>query len=96
MRFASGESIVRYEPAPPMAGTTGEIEALSMWAGQGRIAPLRWGDFPGKSWHPSGGRRETSRHLTFSVNPAACSRLLAAVIYRKFTSSQGMDSKRNP
>ena len=34
-RFASGESIVRYEPAPPMAGTTGEIEALSMWAGQG-------------------------------------------------------------
>ena len=33
--FASGESIVRYEPAPPMAGTTGEIEALSMWAGQG-------------------------------------------------------------
>ena len=33
--FASGESIVRYEPAPPMAGTTGQIEALSMWAGQG-------------------------------------------------------------
>jgi nitronate monooxygenase len=33
-RFASGEAIVRYEPAPPMAGTTGEIEALSMWAGQ--------------------------------------------------------------
>ncbi len=32
--FASGESIVRYEPAPPMDGTTGEIEALSMWAGQ--------------------------------------------------------------
>jgi nitronate monooxygenase len=32
--FASGEAIVRYEPAPPMAGTTGEIEALSMWAGQ--------------------------------------------------------------
>ena len=32
--FASGESIVRYEPAPPMAGTTGAIEALSMWAGQ--------------------------------------------------------------
>src|SRR5271165_6023109 len=32
--FASGESIVRYAPAPPMAGTTGEIEALSMWAGQ--------------------------------------------------------------
>jgi NAD(P)H-dependent flavin oxidoreductase YrpB (nitropropane dioxygenase family) len=33
--FASGEDIVRYEPAPPMVGTTGEIEALSMWAGQG-------------------------------------------------------------
>jgi nitronate monooxygenase len=34
-RFASGEAIVRYEPAPPMVGTTGDIEALSMWAGQG-------------------------------------------------------------
>lgn len=33
--FASGEAIVRYEPAPPMEGTTGDIEALSMWAGQG-------------------------------------------------------------
>jgi nitronate monooxygenase len=33
--FSSGEDIVRYEPAPPMVGTTGEIEALSMWAGQG-------------------------------------------------------------
>jgi hypothetical protein len=32
--FASCEAIVRYEPAPPMAGTTGDIEALSMWAGQ--------------------------------------------------------------
>jgi hypothetical protein len=32
--FASGESIVRYEPAPPMVGTTGDIEALSMCAGQ--------------------------------------------------------------
>ncbi|HEY6479072.1 MAG TPA: nitronate monooxygenase [Streptosporangiaceae bacterium] len=32
--FATGESIVRYEPAPPMVGTTGDIEALSMWAGQ--------------------------------------------------------------
>jgi nitronate monooxygenase len=32
--FASGEEIVRYEPAPPMVGTTGDIEALSMWAGQ--------------------------------------------------------------
>jgi nitronate monooxygenase len=33
-RFADGEAIVRYEPAPPMTGTTGDIEALSMWAGQ--------------------------------------------------------------
>jgi nitronate monooxygenase len=33
--FASGGPIVRYESAAPMAGTTGEIEALSMWAGQG-------------------------------------------------------------
>ena len=32
--FASGEAIVRYEPAPPMTGTSGDIEALSMWAGQ--------------------------------------------------------------
>jgi nitronate monooxygenase len=33
-RFASGEAIVRYEGAPPMVGTTGEIEPLSLWAGQ--------------------------------------------------------------
>jgi nitronate monooxygenase len=32
--FASGDSIVRYSPAPPMVATTGEIEALSLWAGQ--------------------------------------------------------------
>ncbi|HEY2241317.1 MAG TPA: nitronate monooxygenase [Streptosporangiaceae bacterium] len=32
--LASGEAVVRYEPAPPMVGTTGDIEALSMWAGQ--------------------------------------------------------------
>ena len=32
--FPSGESIVRYEPAAPMVGTTGDIEALSLWAGQ--------------------------------------------------------------
>jgi NAD(P)H-dependent flavin oxidoreductase YrpB (nitropropane dioxygenase family) len=32
--FGSGESILRYEPAPPMADTTGDIEALSLWAGQ--------------------------------------------------------------
>jgi nitronate monooxygenase len=33
-RFPSGEAIVRYEPGAPMVGTTGDIEALSMWAGQ--------------------------------------------------------------
>ena len=32
--FAYGEGIVRYEPAPQMVGTTGDIEALSMGAGQ--------------------------------------------------------------
>jgi nitronate monooxygenase len=32
--FADGEPIVRYETAAPMVGTTGDIEALSMWAGQ--------------------------------------------------------------
>ena len=32
--FASGEAIVRYEPAAPMVGTTGDIEAISLWAGQ--------------------------------------------------------------
>jgi nitronate monooxygenase len=32
--FASREPIVRYQPAPPLVGTTGEIEALSLWAGQ--------------------------------------------------------------
>jgi NAD(P)H-dependent flavin oxidoreductase YrpB (nitropropane dioxygenase family) len=32
--FASGEPIVRYAPAPPLVGTTGEVEALSLWAGQ--------------------------------------------------------------
>ncbi len=33
-RFPSGEEILRYEPGAPMVGTTGEIEALSLWAGQ--------------------------------------------------------------
>jgi nitronate monooxygenase len=32
--FPSGEPIVRYAPAPPLVGTTGEVEALSLWAGQ--------------------------------------------------------------
>jgi nitronate monooxygenase len=32
--FPSGDPIVRYSPAPPLVGTTGEIEALSLWAGQ--------------------------------------------------------------
>jgi nitronate monooxygenase len=33
--FASGEPILRYEPGARMVGTTGDIEALSMFAGQG-------------------------------------------------------------
>jgi len=32
--FASGDPVLRYSPAPPMVGTTGEIEAMSLWAGQ--------------------------------------------------------------
>jgi nitronate monooxygenase len=32
--FASGEPILRYETAAPMVGTSGDIEALSLWAGQ--------------------------------------------------------------
>ncbi len=32
--FASGESILRYEPGAPLVGTTGDVEALSLWAGQ--------------------------------------------------------------
>jgi nitronate monooxygenase len=32
--FPSGEPILRYSTAGPMAGTTGEVEALSLWAGQ--------------------------------------------------------------
>src|SRR3954471_24011337 len=32
--FPTGDPIVRYSPAPPLVGTTGEIEALSLWAGQ--------------------------------------------------------------
>jgi hypothetical protein len=30
----SGESILPYEPGAPMVGTTGDIEALSLWARQ--------------------------------------------------------------
>jgi nitronate monooxygenase len=33
-RFASGEPILRYSTAAPMVGTTGEVEAVSLWAGQ--------------------------------------------------------------
>ena len=32
--FASGEPILRYSTAAPMVGTTGEVEAVSLWAGQ--------------------------------------------------------------
>ena len=31
---ASGEPIVRYTSSTPAEGTTGDIEALSLWAGQ--------------------------------------------------------------
>ena len=33
-RYASGEPIIRYETAAPMVGTTGDVEAASLWAGQ--------------------------------------------------------------
>jgi NAD(P)H-dependent flavin oxidoreductase YrpB (nitropropane dioxygenase family) len=40
--FSSGEPILRYSPAPPLIGVTGEIEALSLWAGQsGALAKRR-------------------------------------------------------
>src|SRR4051794_27550407 len=32
--FPSGDPILRYSPAPPLVGTSGDIEALSLWAGQ--------------------------------------------------------------
>ena len=32
--YASGDPIVRYETAAPMVGTTGDVEACSLWAGQ--------------------------------------------------------------
>ncbi len=32
--FASGETILRYSTAAPMKGTTGDVEAASLWAGQ--------------------------------------------------------------
>ena len=32
--FADGEPILRYETAAPMVDTTGDVEALSLWAGQ--------------------------------------------------------------
>jgi NAD(P)H-dependent flavin oxidoreductase YrpB (nitropropane dioxygenase family) len=32
--FADGEAILRYETAAPMVGTTGDVEAASLWAGQ--------------------------------------------------------------
>ena len=31
---SSGEAIVRYASTMPLEGTTGDIEALSLWAGQ--------------------------------------------------------------
>ncbi len=32
--FDSGDPIVRYSTAAPMVGTTGDVDALSLWAGQ--------------------------------------------------------------
>jgi nitronate monooxygenase len=32
--YASGEEILRYETAAPLIGTTGDVEACSLWAGQ--------------------------------------------------------------
>jgi NAD(P)H-dependent flavin oxidoreductase YrpB (nitropropane dioxygenase family) len=32
--LGTGEPVVRYAPAPPLIGTTGEVEAMSLWAGQ--------------------------------------------------------------
>lgn len=32
--LGTGEPVVRYAPAPPLVGTTGEVEAMSLWAGQ--------------------------------------------------------------
>lgn len=45
-RSAAGTDILRYQSATPGAGVTGDIEALSMWAGQGvaqvrRVQPAR-------------------------------------------------------
>jgi len=44
-RRADGTPIIRYSSAMPLAGTTGDIEALSMWSGQGigladRVQPV--------------------------------------------------------
>ena len=73
--FASGEAIVRYEPAPPMTGTTGEIEALSMWAGQG-VALARQPSQRRTSWPSSppacnpGRRRSPRGRRRFCSRPA--------------------------
>jgi nitronate monooxygenase len=32
--YATGEEILRYETAAPLVGTTGDVEAASLWAGQ--------------------------------------------------------------
>jgi pyrroline-5-carboxylate reductase len=72
-RFASGEPIVRYEPAPPMAGTTGDIEALSMWAGQS-VALARTSQpaagHRGRAHLPPVTRRREHRRRPGSARPA--------------------------
>jgi len=37
--FDAGEPIVRYETAAPMVGTSGDIDALSLWAGRALRSP---------------------------------------------------------
>jgi hypothetical protein len=80
--FDSGEPILRYSPAPPMVGTTGEIEARSLWTGQSvalakHHSPLR------KSWPNSS--RACSFHFSGPRN------WIAAIYYR-----YGVPSRTEP
>jgi nitronate monooxygenase len=56
--FASGDPILRYSPAPPMDGTTGEIEALSLWAGSRRSGTATSSIQAQRGGHPA------ERHFT--------------------------------
>lgn len=59
--FASGEQILRYEPAAPMVGTTGDIEALSLWADRALRLPGSHNQQQ-RSWPSSSPACSTSRH----------------------------------